>query len=102
MDLGLDWYVQKILAVWGEGWIETYIIGGLLILVTLLVDLSLLLVRTALSVAQSLPALTKELANLAYNTRISMSTKYSSERDQVVISDIPKEMPGFSSRTFSR
>jgi hypothetical protein len=45
-------------------WI-TYVVAGFLVFIPLLVGLGLFLIRTSLLLVQSLPALTKELANLA-------------------------------------
>lgn len=77
---------------------STYVVASLLILVALLVLSSLGLIRSALLVVQSLPSLTEDLANLACD-RVLVET------EGIVLhrrSSIPKLMPGFSSRTFSR
>jgi hypothetical protein len=49
----------------------TYVVAGLLILVTLLVLGSLGLVGTALLLVQGLPPLTENLTDLAYGKRVS-------------------------------
>jgi hypothetical protein len=46
--------------------VDAYVVGLLLILVSLLVGSSLGLIRGALLLAQSLPALTEDLADLAW------------------------------------
>ena len=77
---------------------DAYVVGLLLILVSLLVGSSLGLIRGALLLAQSLPALTEDLADLAW--REGSETCQMPRNKNTV--NLPKETPGFSSRTFSR
>ena len=79
---------------------ETYLVSLLLVLVTLLVGSSLGLVGTTLLIVESLPALTKNLAHLTCRGGMVLvkggsGTVYSR-------CCLPNEIPGFSSRTFSR
>lgn len=76
--------------------LEAYLVGLLLILIPLLVRGSLGLVGSALLVVQCLPSLTKDLADLAY---VDISTAL---LNTMMGGSSPKEIPGFSSRTFSR
>ena len=73
-----------------------HLVLGLLILVSLLVGRSLVLVWDALLLVQGLPSVTKDLADLTCS-RVSACVGVTMFRPA-----IPKLMPGFSSRTFSR
>jgi len=74
------------------------VVGSLLILIALFVLSSLGLIGSALLVVQGLPSLTKNLADLACNS----TRQFRTIKLVWIQSSVPKLMPGFSSRTFSR
>jgi hypothetical protein len=74
---------------------EAHIVLGLLILVSLLVGSGLFLIWLTLLLGQSLPSITEDFANLAYKVMSSCPVILGSM-------NLPKLIPGFSSRTFSR
>ena len=76
---------------------STYVVGCLLIFIPLLVLSSLGLIWSTLLVIQCLPSLAEDLADLTCKSSASAGGK-----QMVPCRFIPKLMPGFSSRTFSR
>lgn len=72
-----------------------HIVFGLLVFVAFLVSSGLLLIWLALLLAQGLPSVTKDFANLTYNIM-------SADHLGLGALSLPKLIPGFSSRTLSR
>ena len=76
----------------------THSVAGFFALIARFVRLSLGFVGLALLLIESLPAFTKDFANLACVTKTSSAV--TARWDRVML--LPKVIPGFSSLTFSR